>query len=484
MRSLRSRLLALWIMLVVSAGATAYLLFESFQQTWNARVARSEELVARACRDIADRYQFFVSGWGGGPVDDQLKQRLTTVAQAALANAIGVEGGIWQADAGSLAYAFPSYEGTGPKTDLPAAELTTIRQVNAEALRTSRPASIRQPGRSQVLLVHACPLRGPLQGATGWTMTRTFTAEGPAYNQLLAGLLVLALTIFGSAVWLARLLLSWSRKIALIENALGDRGRGSVDLPKLPPTGEQELDRLVDALNSTGERLSLERQRATAAERLAAVGRLSAGLAHEIRNPIAAMRLKAENAMASRDVSRKDTSLEAILQQIARLDALLRDLLEMTQARDPKFADVELPSFLQRTVEAHRELAAGKGLTLEIGTPELHNPLPRFDSSQMQGALDNLILNSIQNTPTGGSVVVDALRRNGNLLLRVVDTGPGVSDEIRDRLFEPFATARSDGTGLGLAIVREIARNHGGDVRLVRIGGGATFEIEVPWRPS
>jgi signal transduction histidine kinase len=441
-------------------------------------------LVARACRDLADRYQFFVSGWGGGPVDDQLKQQLTAVVQSALANAIGVEGGIWQIDTGSLAYAFPSYEGTGPKTDLPAAELTTIRQVNAEALRTSRPVSIRQPGRSQVLLVHACPLRGALQEVTGWTMTRTFTAEGPAYNQLLAGLLVLALTIFGSAIWLARLLYSWSRKIALIENALGDQGGGSVDLPKLPPTGEQELDRLVDALNSTGERLSLERQRATAAERLAAVGRLSAGLAHEIRNPIAAMRLKAENAMASRDVLRKDTSLEAILQQIARLDALLRDLLEMTQARDPKFADVELPSFLQRTVEAHRELAAEKDLTLKIGTPELHNRLPCFDPSQMQRALDNLILNAIQNTPAGGSVVVDAFQRDGNLLLRVADTGPGVSDEIRDRLFEPFATTRSDGTGLGLAIVREIARNHGGDVRLVTTGSGATFEIEVPWRPS
>jgi signal transduction histidine kinase len=484
MQSLRSRLLALWVMLLVSGGATAYLLFESFQQPSNARVARSEDLVARACRDIADRYQFFGSGWGGGPVDDQLKQQLATLVQAALANAIGAEGGIWQADVGSLAYAFPSYEGTGPKTDLPAAELNTIRQVNAEALQSSRPASIRQPGRSQVLLVQACPLRGPLQGVTGWTMTRTYTAEGPAYNQLLVGLLVLVLTIFGSAVWLARVLYSWSRRIALVETALGERDSGSVDLPKLPRTGEQELDRLVDALNSTGERLSLERKRATAAERLAAVGRLSAGLAHEIRNPIAAMRLKAENAMASRNVSRKDASLEAILQQIARLDALLRDLLEMTQARDPKFTDVELPSFLQRTVEAQRELAAENSLTLKTGTPELYNPLPRFDPSQMQRALDNLILNAIQNTPGGGSVVVDAFRRDSNLLLRVADTGAGVSDEIRDRLFEPFATARSDGTGLGLAIVREIARNHGGDVRLVATGGGATFEIEVPWRPS
>src|SRR5712672_2843659 len=421
MRSLRSRLLALWIMLVLSGAATAYLLFESFQQTANARVARSEELVARACRDIADRYQFFVSGWTGGQIDDRLKQELTALVQVALSSAIGVEGGIWQADAGSLAYAFPSYEGTGPKTDLPAAELNTIREVNFEALRSGRPAGLRQPARSQTLLVHACPLRGPLRGITAWTMTRAFTAEGPAYAQLLAGLLVLALTIFGSAIWLARVLFSWSRKIAVLEKALGKSESGSIDLPELPRTGEQELDRLVDALNQTGERLALERRRASTAERMAAVGRLSAGLAHEIRNPIAAMRLKAENALASSDPARKDTSLEAILQQVARLDALLRDLLEMTQARNPKFADVELPSFLQRTVEAHRELAAGEGLALKIGTQELHNPLPRFDPSQMQRALDNLILNAIQNTPAGGSVVVDAFPRDGNLLLRVAD---------------------------------------------------------------
>jgi signal transduction histidine kinase len=484
MRSLRSRLLALWIMLVVSGTATAYLLISSYQQTSSARVARSEELVAWACRDIADRYQFFVSGWGGAPVDDRLKQELVTLVNAALSTAVGVEGGIWQADAGSLAYAFPSYEGTGPKTDLPAAELNTIRQVNTEALRSGRPSGVRQSGRSQILLVHACPLHGSLEGVTAWTMARAFTAEGPAYNQLLTGLLVLALTIFGSAAWLARVLFSWSRKIALLQEALGMGDGGSVDLPTLPRTGEHELDRLVDALNHAGERLSLERRRAAAAERLAAVGRLSAGLAHEIRNPIAAMRLKAENALASADDSRKRSALEAILQQVARLDALLRDLLEMTQASEPKLADVELSSFLRDTLEAHAELAAAKGLALEAGTQGSSNPLCRFDPSQMQRALDNLILNAIQNTPPGGRIVVDALHRDDSLRLRVEDTGAGVSNEIRDRLFEPFATSRSDGTGLGLAIVREIARAHRGDARLLNSACGAVFEIELPWQPS
>ena len=414
----------------------------------------------------------------------RLKQDLGTLVQATLSSAVGVEGGVWQADIGSLAYAFPSYEGTGPKTDLPAAELNSIRQANAEALHSGRPAVLRQSGRSQILLLQACPLRGPLPGLTAWTMTRAFTAEGPAYTQLLTGLLVLALTIFGSAIWLARLLFSWSRKISLLEHALGSGNSSSIDLPTLPHTGEQELDRLVDALNHAGERLALERRRTSAAERLAAVGRLSAGLAHEIRNPIAAMRLKAENALASNDDARKRTALEAILQQVARLDSLLRDLLEMTQTGQPKFSDVELSCFLKNTVETHQELAAAKGLTLRAGTEEPHGPLCRFDPHQIQRALDNLILNAIQNTPAGGRIVVDALRRDRKLLLRVSDTGAGISEDIRDRLFEPFVTARSDGTGLGLAIVREIARTHRGDARFADTGCGATFEIELPWQTS
>jgi signal transduction histidine kinase len=484
MRSLRSRLLALWIMLVVSGLATGYLLFESFEQTANARVARSEELVARACRDLADRYQFFVAGWGGAPIDDQLKQQLTVVTQTALSGANGVEGGVWQVDAGSLAYAFPTYEGTGPKTDLPAAEINTIRQVNTAALRAGQPVSVREQGRSQALLVHACPLRGPLAGLTAWTMTRAFTAQGPAYNQLLAGLVLLALTIFGSAAWLAYVLYGWSRKIATIEAALDKGQSGDVDLPKLPRTGAPELDRLVDALNAAGERLSLERRRATDAERLAAVGRLSAGLAHEIRNPIAAMRLKAENALAVGDGTRSDAALHAVLQQVERLDRLLRDLLEMTQAHEPKLRDIELDAFLTRTVESHREIADARGVAIAAGTEAPYQPWPRFDPFQVQRALDNLILNAIQNTPAHGSVTVQAQRRNGKLLLRVRDTGPGVADDLRERLFEPFVSGRTDGTGLGLAIVREIARNHGGEARLIPSEHGASFEIELPWRLS
>lgn len=139
MRSLSSRLLALWLMLAASALVIGFVLFQFYRQSANAQVSQAEEAVARACRDIGDRYSFFLAGWKGAgqeSIDDDTKRGLTDVLQAALARATGVEGGIWQGrfGSGSLAYAFPTYEGSGPKTDLPVAELATIRQVNAESL--------------------------------------------------------------------------------------------------------------------------------------------------------------------------------------------------------------------------------------------------------------------------------------------------------------------------------------------------------------
>jgi signal transduction histidine kinase len=315
-------------------------------------------------------------------------------------------------------------------------------------------------------------------------MTRVFTGQGRAYNQFLAGLAVLALTVLGSAAWLAFILVGWSRKIARLETALAAREVGRADFPALARTGERELDRLVEALNTTGAHLKDERLRAVSSERLAAVGRLAAGLAHEIRNPIAAMRLKAENALAADDEGRLKSALRDILDQVGRLDALLRDLLTMTQRNQPKLVDTDVRTMLERVVETHAELAASKGIALEVADIEGSHLTARVDVDQIRRSLDNLILNAIQNTQSGGSITLSATRSNDRLRLRVSDTGPGVPQDIRERLFEPFVTGRADGTGLGLAIVREIARAHGGDARLVASTQGAVFEVELPWPSS
>jgi signal transduction histidine kinase len=482
-RSLRTRLAALWLMLAISATVTGFVLLEFYRQSANAQVARADELVGRSCRELGDRFGSLISPWPD-QLDDAALRQLTEITQSALASAQGVEGGIWQNSRGSLAYAYPTYEGTGPKTDVPEAELPTIRSVNAEALRSGRPITMRQVGRSQVLVVHACQLSRPLAGVTGWTMTRVFTGQGPAYKQLLAGLALLAITVVGSALWLGYILLSWSRKLRRLEGALSDHDAGRSNLPTLELTGEPELDRLVSALNALGSRLADAHRRAAAAERLAAVGGWAAGLAHEIRNPIAAMRLKAENALAAPDEGRRAAALKFILDQVGRLDSLLRDLMATTQPRPPQVAEADLRAFVNEIVNSHHELAAAKGIALALHV-ERAPTAPKFDASQVRSALDNLIHNAVQNTPIGGTVTVEAGNREGRLCLRVTDTGSGVPETIQDRLFEPFVTGRPEGTGLGLAIVREIARANGGEVRLLqKAGGGAAFELDLPWRPS
>ncbi len=475
-------------MLLASAAAMGILLFAFYRQSAAIQVAQAEDLVTRACRDLADRLAFFSAGWSGpgaGGIDDALRRDLASVVQAALARSAGVEGGIWQAGGGSLAYAFPTYEGTGPKTDLPAAELSTIAQANADALRQERSVRVRNSGRSQVLVLEACPLRGPIPDATAWAMTRAFTGQGDAYNQLLAGLGLLALIVLGSALFLGRLLLAWSRRIGGLETALAVHdGSGGTPLA-LPLTGERELDRLVAALNTAEARLGEARGRAMAAERLAAVGSLAAGMAHEIRNPIAAMRLKAENALASPDEGRRTGALTAILQQIARLDGLLHDLLAMTQPSAPRLAPTDPAALLRRCAELHRELAAAKGAAIAVEAPSLlEQDWPLLDPDQVGRALDNLVLNAVQSLPDGpgGRVRLGAARDGSRLLLSVSDTGPGVPAALEERVFEPFVTGRQDGTGLGLAIVRETARAHGGDARHVPAGAGAVFELSIPWR--
>jgi signal transduction histidine kinase len=487
-RSLRGRLVVLLALLVAAAIAAGTLMVGQFRQSATAQVGQANAEIGRACDAIAGAYRFYSAGWHGTmpPVDDEnLQRNLTAVVQTALRNRRGVEGGIWQSEAGSLAYAFPTYEGLGPKTDVPQAELPRIRAVNQAALAEDRQASSRYDASSQILLITACPLPGPIPRLTGWTMTRLFTFVGRGYQQLLAGLGVLFATVLAAAALLTRLTVKWSRHVSQIETAL--KAHDIAELPRLAPTGERELDRIITALNEAGRRLSEARQRAdqltrqvATGERLAAIGLVAAGVAHEIRNPIAAMRLKAENALTG-DIERKGQALSSMLGQIERLDALLRRLLSITEHDQPRHERVALGPFLEACIAAHADLAGANRVTFECRADGEDG---RFDPDQMRRALDNLILNAIQAAPAGSRIRVAALREAENLVLSVHDEGAGPPLGIRDRLFEPFVTGRPDGTGLGLSIVREVAEAHGGTAQLGPSDAGTTFEIIVPWQPS
>ncbi len=473
MSSLRARLLILWLLSLTAALVVGLLLERLYRESSAAQTGRANQALAQACDAIADRYAYYSAGWDGparGQEDAALRDDLRNVVTAGLIGQTGVAGGIWQQGAGTL-------------TAAPPAELAgAVDAVAGEAVASEATSRQRVSGTDTALLL-ACPLPGPLTGLAAWVLVRVPLAAG--YFALRVGLGVLFALMLGMTVWIGWLLLVWSRRIAAMVAGLA--APEAAALPHLAPTGEAELDRIVTALNTASGRLAEARAqsaelaaRVAVSERLAALGRVAAGVAHEIRNPIAAMRLKAENALEG-DPARRGPALEAILAQIARLDRLSGELLSMTQRRAPAPEPADIAGLLAASAAEHRDLAA---CTLRVDCPDM---TARLDPAMTRRALDNLVQNAIRHTPPGGTVTLAGRRAGGVLRLSVRDTGPGVAEPVRDTLTEPFVTTRADGTGLGLAIAREMVEAQGGRLVVDDHGGdgqGAAFTLEIPWPAS
>lgn len=474
-----------WVLILVASVAVALQLVALYQRTTVEQGRRAEASVARGCDAIAARYAFVTTGTDelADPRAPSVRNALLPAVQLALRDLPGVEGGLWQAGTGSLAYAYPTYDGSGEKTDLPQAEEGRIRDVAELAARDEMQVLRRLEGRSQLLLLAACPLPGPIAHLAAWTMTRVATVGGEAFVQALLGVAVLSAVLVGSAGLLGALLLQWSRQVRRVELALA---AGDGDLPQLASTGQRDLDRVVAAINGASDRLlqaqhdvAVAMHRAGEAERLASVGRMTAGVAHEIRNPIGAMRLKAENALASGRLDRALAALQSILGQIERLDGLLRNLLSASHAGVPLQERVRLKPFLAERTALFRETAEAAGLQLEAATTVPEAVLDKVRTAQ---AIDNLVLNAIQATAPGGIVRLTTDRSGDTLVLSVSDTGRGVPEELRETLFDPFVSGRADGSGLGLAIVRDVALAQGGQVEALHRMDGTTIRMELPWR--
>jgi len=314
-------------------------------------------------------------------------------------------------------------------------------------------------------------------------MTRVVTVGGRPFLLATTGLAFLLIVLLGSAALLARVLWGWSQRLRTVEAALAS---GAEDLPVLQLTGQRDLDRIVAAINGAGAKALESRrrteslqQRVAEGERLAALGRVAAGVAHEIRNPIAAMRLKAENALACEaDRSRSTDALQVVVEQVGRMDHLLQNLLRSVQRSEIRRQPVmDIRAFLTAHASLFREQAGRRPITVDV--PD-NSVSAEFDTAAVGGALDNLILNAIQNSHDGEPIVLRSEIERSNLRLSVSDTGYGVPESIREHLFEPFATGRPDGTGLGLAMVREVADAHGGRACVEHRNDGTTFTLEIP----
>lgn len=403
----------------------------------------------------------------------------------------GVEGGFWRplqgGPRGSFeAYAFPTYQGSGIKRDIPDAETPLILRT-LRAAATGRAATSQfVEGQQDAVIVTACPVPHR-EGLFAWTLSRVHPPFGPSGKALITALAVLLAVIVGIAIVLGILLRRWRINLARVEASLS---QAADSFTPIAPTGEPDLDKIVHAVNEYGGRAtSLQQQAAelhtqlVAAERLSAIGRFSAQMAHEIRNPIGAMRLKAENALNG-DVDRKQRALAVILEQIQRVERQLSALLALTQPVRVDCHLVDLRRWLAERVEWHHDAAAHARIELTLKIADTVPDEASFDPDQLARAIDNLILNALRHTFADGHVMLRATGAAGLLRIEVADDGPGVPPSERERIFEPFVTGHPGGSGLGLAVVRDIAVAHDGSAFYEARERGACFVIEIPWRTS
>jgi signal transduction histidine kinase len=245
----------------------------------------------------------------------------------------------------------------------------------------------------------------------------------------------------------------------------------------------QRLERASVELSRAYQKLQESVEQLRRADRLSVLGQLSAGLAHEIKNPLASMKGSVE-ILASEFPTGHDKRefVEILEKELDRLNEVLREFLQFARPPQPD----RRPCDLREVIDSIRVLcskeANRQGVTIES---QFESSLPELelDAALVQQALLNIVLNGIQAMPSGGRLSISVTRGDNDVGIEVRDEGAGVSPENRSRIFDPFFTTKDGGTGLGMAIARNLVQGHGGDIRLVEDERrGATFLISLPMR--
>ena len=237
-------------------------------------------------------------------------------------------------------------------------------------------------------------------------------------------------------------------------------------------------------LGLTFARMQSSLQRAEAAvqraESLAAMGRMAAGIAHEIRNPLGIIKATAARLRKTHDdPARPDERFGYIEDEVDRLNGILTGYLQFARDEPPELQALDLVPLVERGVGLAKPELESVGVELVLELPDACRI--QGDPQRLQQVILNVVLNAAQAMPKGGRLHVRLQEQSGTARLAFTDTGPGFEPAVRARLFEPFVTTKEKGSGLGLAVARRIVGQHSGSIQVGDApGGGACVEIQLP----
>jgi signal transduction histidine kinase len=325
-----------------------------------------------------------------------------------------------------------------------------------------------------------------------WSIvTSASVAEfAPPFQRARSLQLLVVLTVTGAiTLMFAQLLRRATRSLEELTRAADAVGAGNL-APTLPLAGPDEVGRLSAAFEVMTGRLREMIAQVETSRQLAIVGEFASQLAHEIRNPLTSMKLNlqglARDARSAEFPTTSSASIDICLREIGRLDHVVGGVLALAHTAPADSVPCSLNAIAEQSLRVIREQAATQRVALvtEFG---LNPDIVLADASRLQGAVLNLVLNALAAMPAGGTLTVrtEAALLDGRHFgrLHVIDTGAGIGQEERERVFRPFHTSRPGGTGLGLPIARRTVEAHGGRLVLADPGApdaGAWFIMELP----
>ncbi len=237
------------------------------------------------------------------------------------------------------------------------------------------------------------------------------------------------------------------------------------------------------AVISDLSRIKRLEEEAKKSERLALLGNLAAGVAHEIRNPlntisIAAQRLKNEFSVTS-DQAEFEKFVSAVENEARRINQSVSEFLGLVRSEKLQKSKTNWVSFWNELVTSAQLEGNPKKIKVESGSPV--EVQLEMDTSQLKKALFNLVRNACEATPEKGQLILRNQKSENSLVISVQDTGPGIAPEVLPKIFDPYFTTKQTGTGLGLAIAHRIITEHNGKIEAASTPGkGTTFTITIP----
>jgi signal transduction histidine kinase len=316
--------------------------------------------------------------------------------------------------------------------------------------------------------------------AAGRRQARRVTSWMFACVALLSGLLAsTAWLLFSGILRPLRRMVEEARR----DDAIPREGSSDDELREL----DIYLSQLRRDVAQTRNHLALSHQHLLDSEKLATIGKIAAGVAHEIRSPLTSLRLRLFSMQQHLNGADTDQaqSVRVMTEEVIRLDKIVRNFLDFSRPPDLRVQPCNLTLLIDRTLEVLRHRIEGQGLRIERREEESLPPV-LADPQQLRQVLINLVNNAIEVLSVGGTIRIDASRENSSrtgptVALRVADDGPGVVDEIRRKIFDPFTTTKSEGAGLGLWIAQRIVTQHGGELALESSSKlGTTFVARIP----